>query len=403
MFAGLTDKKLLPALLLLWLMGIYLRLPILVIPPLAPYINDQFQLSQSLLGSLTTLPIFMLALGAVAGSLSIARLGPRNTLAAALVLLALASTARGLTDELVWLLVFSLGVGLGAAIMQPALPALLSRWLPAKKLALGTAVYMNGLLMGEFLGAGVTLPVIMPLVDNSWQLTLAIWSLPALLVAAALYLLKEKPGSSEEESLEASSQWMPDWKNPYIWQIGLLLAVTASLFFGTNAYLGSLLEAREEEPLLKPAFFGFNLAQVFASLLMLVKATSWIGRRGPLLLSSLGCLVGMLGLLLTSAWLSIAFAFILSFWAGVLLILLVALPPQLAPGKAAGRLAAGAFTLAYSLSFFLPLLGGLLADLTGDPAHALWLLFVVGLTALPLAWRFPLPGNNQNPDKASAT
>ena len=44
-------------------------------------------------------------------------------------------------------------MGLGVAMMQPSLPALLPRWLEPKHLAIGSAIYMNGMLMGEFIGA----------------------------------------------------------------------------------------------------------------------------------------------------------------------------------------------------------------------------------------------------------
>jgi CP family cyanate transporter-like MFS transporter len=389
MLAEPNKGQLLLALILLWLMGLYLRLPILVIPPLSPFINADLNLSQTLLGSLTTLPILMLSLGALLGSLAILRLGARNGLVLALILVAVTSAARGFTDNLAWLLAFTSLMGLGIAIMQPALPALLPRWLDDRKLALGTAVYMNGMLMGEFLGAGITLPLLMPLMENSWQQTLIAWSLPALVIAVIAFLPRQREDTSSSTQVDEKS-WMPDWKNPFLWRIGLMLAASASLFFGTNAYLGSLLEERAELNKLEAAFFWFNVAQVAASLLMLVMINHWVARRQPLIASTLLSLAGMLGLLMTSGWLSIAFAFFLSFWAGVLLILLVALPPQLLPGRQAGRLAAGAFTLAYGLSFLIPLLGGRLADWTGQPSHALWLLFSLSLPALWLAWRFPL-------------
>ena len=38
----------------------------------------------------------------------------------------------------------------GIAIMQPALPALVRQWLP-ERIGFGTALYTNGLLVGETL------------------------------------------------------------------------------------------------------------------------------------------------------------------------------------------------------------------------------------------------------------
>lgn len=376
------------AFVILWLTGLYLRLPILVVPPLTAAINEDLNLPQALLGSLTTLPVFMLSVGAILGSLVILHLGARNTLAMALAIVGLASAARGLTDQLPWLLVFSVIMGLGIAIMQPALPTLLTRWLQPTQLALGSAVYMNGMLMGEFIGAGLTLPIIMPWLNNSWQMTLLFWSLPALLVVLLLFIPKQH--ALPADSNKTNRSWMPNWSDPLLWRMGFLLAVSASLFFGGNAYLSSFLAERGESHLLEAAFFWFNISQMFASVLMLFMARRWIARILPIKISLLLTISGMLGMLLFSGWLSLMFGFMLSFWAGILLILLVALPPQLRTGHEAGKLAAGAFTVSYSLSFFLPLAGGLVADWFGQASFSLWFLLILSLPAIPLAWGFPL-------------
>ena len=44
--------KLLPVAVLLWLAGVYLRIPVLVAPPLAPFISDELALTQALTGAL---------------------------------------------------------------------------------------------------------------------------------------------------------------------------------------------------------------------------------------------------------------------------------------------------------------------------------------------------------------
>lgn len=380
------------AFIILWLTGLYLRLPILVVAPLTAAINDDLNLPQALLGSLTTLPVLMLAMGAILGSLVIMRLGSRNALAIALAVVGIASAARGLTDQLSLLLIFSVLMGLGIAVMQPALPALLTRWLQPTHLALGSAVYMNGMLMGEFIGAGLTLPILMPLVNHSWQMALLVWSLPALLVVLLVFLPKQHtlPASNSKPN----KGWMPNWSDPLLWRMGFLLAVSASLFFGGNAYLSSFLEGRGESDLLEAAFFWFNIAQMFASILMLFMARRWVARILPIKISLLLTISGMLGMLIFTGGLSLFFGFMLSFWAGILLILLVALPPQLRSGHEAGKLAAGAFTVSYSLSFFLPLAGGLVADWFGQASFSLWFLLLMALPAIPLAWGFPLENKN---------
>lgn len=370
---------------LLWLAGVYLRIPVLVAPPLAPFISDELGLTQALTGALTTLPILMLAIGAMPGSLAISRIGPRNTLAMAMVIMVIGSAGRGLVPDTTTLMLASAVMGLGVAMMQPALPALLPRWLAPHHLAIGSAIYMNGMLMGEFIGAGITLPVLMPLLDNSWRATLLAWSLPALLVAAALFLPKRDLARPVRRSA-----WLPDWKNPLTLRIGLLLGLSGSMFFGLNAYMGNLLEQQGHFEKLADALFWYNFAQVVASLLMLKMARFWVGKRSMIILMAVLSIAGTGGTLVLEGWPAIFSATLMSFVAGILLILLVALPPLLVRSEDTGRLSAGTFLVGYTLAFSVPMIGGLIADWSGDIRHAIMVMVGYSLLVLPIAFTLDL-------------
>lgn len=378
-------NRLLPVAILLWLAGAYLRIPILVAPPLAPYIADELALSQTLTGALTTLPILMLAIGAMPGSLAISRLGPRNTLALALLIATIGSLARGLAPDTGLLMAAGAVMGLGIAMMQPALPSLLPRWLAPHHMAMGAAIYMNGMLMGEFVAAGITLPVIMPLVGESWRASLIAWSLPALLVVAALFLPRRDLARPTRKVA-----WLPDWSNPLTLQIGLLLGVSSSLFFGFNAYMSSLLEQRGELDQLTDALFWYNSAQVVSSLLMLKMARLWVGRKSPLILMLILSLLATAGAVLMPGWPGIISATFMSFTAGILLILMVAVPPLLVSAAETGRLSAGNFLVGYTVAFVVPMIGGLVSDASGDIRHAIWVMIAYGVLVLPVAFNLKL-------------
>ena len=385
--------KLLPVAVLLWLAGVYLRIPVLVAPPLAPFIGDELALTQALTGALTTLPILMLAIGSMPGSLAIARIGPRNTLALAMVIMVIGSAGRGLMPDTLTLMIASAVMGIGVSMMQPSLPALLPRWLEPHHLALGSAIYMNGMLMGEFIGAGITLPVLMPLLDNSWRATLVAWSLPALLVAAALFLPKRDRAKPVRKVA-----WLPDWHNPLTLRIGLLLGLSGSLFFGLNAYMGNLLQHQGQFDKLPDALFWYNLAQVFASLIMLKMARYWVGRRGVIATLASISLLGAIGAVMLTGWWSIVSATLMSLVAGMLLILLVAIPPLVVSAAETGRLSAGTFLVGYTVAFCVPMLGGVVADWTGDARHALMLMITYGLLVLPLAFTLNLERKKDQPE-----
>lgn len=67
---------------------------------------------------------------------------------------------RGWVDDAVWLWAASILMGLSIAAFQTALPSAVSIWTPSH-LALGSAVYLNGMMVGELAAAGLTIPWVM--------------------------------------------------------------------------------------------------------------------------------------------------------------------------------------------------------------------------------------------------
>ena len=371
------------ALVLLWGAGLYLRLTVMVAPPLAPLIGQELSLSQTATGALTTFPILMLAIAGLGASWLISRIGARYTLFMALLLVAASSSARGLGDTTM-LFVATAIMGVGIAGIQPALPTLLTEWIP-ERIAFGTAVYMNGMLIGEVLGSTLTLPVMLPLANGDWRLAILFWSLPAIIPAFGLLILSR---ARTEVAVDTGS-WMPAWNEALVWRLGILLGASGSLFFGTNAYLGTVLNGRGEGELLSMGLILLNGTQLIASLLMFWLSRHWIGRAGPIIilmalgLSALTFFVivpGIPGLLaLAPAGIS----------AGMVLILMVGLPPIYAVGNQTAALAAGMFGIGAITNFLIPMLGGIVADLTRIPGMAIVPIVLYCLIALPMARGLP--------------
>src|SRR5580658_6479339 len=167
---------------LLWLGGCALRLPILAIPPVIPLIHDELHLSETAVGLLNGLPLGLFAAAAVPGSLLVARLGVRRTMLIGLVLTALASAARSASVDALTLYAATALTGFGVAVMQPALPAQVRDWVPAR-VPLGTAVYTNGMVMGATLGPALTIWWVLRLVGGSWRLDLVVWAAVIAVIA----------------------------------------------------------------------------------------------------------------------------------------------------------------------------------------------------------------------------
>lgn len=371
---------------LLWLAGVYLRLTVLVAPPLAPLISSDLGLNQTQLGALTTVPVLMLALGALPGSLVISKMGPTLALVLSLVVVAIASASRGLAPP-IWLLFFqTVLMGLAIAVMQPAFPALVLRWCPGYA-ALGSAVYMNGMLMGEFIGGGLTLPVMMPLLDNDWRMVLLIWSLPALPIAAIIFMSGDPGIPHRNTAKEAPLSWIPAFGHARIWHLGIILGAASSGFFGTNAYLSTLLESKGDLEQFPMYLLVFNGTQVIGSLTMVALAKFLIGDRRPVIAMSWGILLGLLGIVLGNVYVALAAVVLLGICTCVQLILLVGLVPQISNVKDAAPLAAGMFSIGYLIAFIFPLLGGLAADALASPRISFIPLIFLTLVAIYLSHR----------------
>src|ERR1700682_1271661 len=73
-------------LVLLWLVGINLRTVVLSVPPTLPALHHALALSYSAGGLLTSLPVLLMALGAIPGAYLVSRVGARRAVAVGLAL-----------------------------------------------------------------------------------------------------------------------------------------------------------------------------------------------------------------------------------------------------------------------------------------------------------------------------
>src|SRR5690348_11579090 len=116
----------------LWPAGGGLRLTLLAVPPVIATIRDDLRLSAAEVGLLSSIPPGMFAIAALAGSLLVARLDLALALAGSLALVAAGSALRGVGSSYVVLLLTTVVMSAGVAIMQPIMPTTVRQWLPTR-------------------------------------------------------------------------------------------------------------------------------------------------------------------------------------------------------------------------------------------------------------------------------
>jgi CP family cyanate transporter-like MFS transporter len=362
---------------LLWLAGNGLRITILAVPPVIPLIRTELGLSETQVGILTGLPPVLFACTAVLGSLLIARFGALTTLVAGLLATAAGSALRGAAPEMWTLYAATVVTGFGVAIMHPSLPPLVRGWLP-HHIGFGTAVFTNGLLVGEILPVALTIPVVLPLLSNSWRESFLLWAAPVVAIALILLLLAPRPPAPSQKTPQ---RWWPDWHDPLIWRLGIALGVANAMYFTANAFLPDYLHHLGRADLVSAALTALNVGQIPASLLLLAVAGKLERAIWPHVVCGAGALAAVIGIVVLPGPGIVACAAILGFFNAAILILMLAMPPLLAPPEDVHRVSAAMFTISYSCAVITPIFSGLLWDMTG----VAWTAFVpLGVCAVVL-------------------
>jgi CP family cyanate transporter-like MFS transporter len=365
-------------LLMLWLGGVDLRLTMLAVPPLIPLIHRELHLDEKAVGALVSLPVLLLAAAAVPGALLIARLGVRGALLIGLGCVAVFGGLRGFGPSTPVLFSATFLMGVGIAVSQPAFPSLVREWFP-RRIAVATAVYSNGILIGETVPTGLTSPVgVLPLAHGDWRWAIAMWSVVVLLSGVAIVLAA--PARGPKPGVPA--RWWPSWREGPAVRIGLVMGMASAVYFGTNAYVPDFLDQTGRHSLITPTLFVLNGAQLLTAPAVALRQRLLTGRVG-FIGSSVLMAIGQLGIVLTPGAGVIFWAFVLGFAAALAFIVTLTLPPRLAAPGDVHRMSAAVFTVQYGTAFVLPLIAGALWDLTGVAALA----FAPGVAATAvMAW-----------------
>ena len=379
-------------LLLLWLGGIDLRLTVLAVPPLIPLIHRDLHLDEKGVGALVSLPILVLAVASVPGALLIAKLGVRGAIIAGLGFVAVFGALRGAGSTSV-LFAATLLMGVGVAVTQPAFPSLVREWFPTR-IAIATAVYSNGILIGETLPVTLTTPVgTLPLAHGDWRWALALWSI--LVVASAVAIGIAAPARSRKLAVQA--RWWPSWLEGQALRIGLVIGMASAVYFGANAFIPDYLDQTGRHELITPMLAVLNAAQLLTAPAVALWPRLLTGRLG--FIGSAGLMaIAQIGIVVTPGPWVVAWAFLLGFATALAFIVTLTLPPKLAAAGDVHRMSAAVFTIQYSTAFVVPLIAGALWDASGLALLA----FIPGVAASAVMGWLALPLRIPSDDRPTA-
>jgi MFS transporter, CP family, cyanate transporter len=366
--------------LLVFIIALNLRPIMAAIGPLFPLLQRESHLNATQLSLLTTLPVVMMGLSALAGPWLLRCVGEVRGIAAGLILLALACLVRGAVPTAEMLIASALVAGIGIGLIQALMPALIKRHFAAQAGTL-MALFTTGIMAGAALAAATAAP----LADaQGLGMALAIPVVPAI-VAVLLWLITLRHRVSA-----ANTQRVKPVRTR---RSGLLM-----VFFGigTGAYTLVLawLPPFYMQHGWTPQHSGYvlgalTLTEVVAGFIVSGLIHRFRDRRFPLLLVLTSLLLGLISLM----WLGGALAWLptvlLGLGIGALfpLSLIVTLDHARSPEEAAGLLS---FVQGggYLLAALMPLMAGIVRD-RADSLDSAWAIMSVGVVVLMvMALRF---------------
>jgi len=331
------------------------------------------------LGALTTIPVLCMGVFALQVPRVAGRLGTRMSVAAGLLLLAVAMGLRSI-EAAPWLLfVTAFLVGVGIAVVAGLVPALVRASIPGAT-GFASGIWTAVMFSGAALGGALT-----PLLAHwfgSWGLALAAWGLPAL-VALIVWLSVPTLSEALPEKSRVRIRELP-WRDRRAWALTLYSAINSIVFYSTVAWLAPSYVSRGYSQASAGGLFGFYVLGTIAAGLSL----PWLAQRrgarrallaGTVVVATMGLLV--IGFFPNTATLPVLaiFGFALS---GSFALVLALLSEYGRDGAGSEKLTAMVFFVTYVVAAIGPLLIGRLVGATGSWPVVYSVLAVICLVQL---------------------
>lgn len=361
--------------------ALILRPPVAQVGPILEVIQSSLGLDSSQSAILAAIPVLCFGFGAFASPALVRRFGINRTMIYLLAVLFIAIAARPYAG-FVGLLVGTTLAGLAMAVANVILPSVVRGRFP-KHVVVLTSAYTTLLAVSASFAAAFSYPSALAL---GWQISLALWSLPALLALLLSFsLLHGDQSVNESESENPSGDTKRVLRSPRAWAIIFLFGIQSLGFYALLAWLPSLainsgIDPNEAGALLSlMTIVGVPLGLLLSSNFGRFKSLSLVGT-----LTSLVTLAGMC-LLLLEMWIPAAIAI------GVGQASSFPLALSLISTRAGNqRLTTMLSSLAQGIGYLIAAAGtflfGWVATVTGNWHLSVWGLIVLTLVQAVAAW-----------------
>ena len=225
----------------IFFVSLNLRPSVTSIGPLVNTIQEQLQVSSTMMSLLTSIPVFCMGLFAPFAVPMQKKFGYRTSINILMLLIGVATAARYYFDSFAALIITSFLTGFAIAIISPIINAYIKETFK-EKMAPVIGIYSFAIGGGASLSAGLTGPLYES--SNNWSYALAIWGALAILALIFWTLAVEKNVTVEETNEVPQEEGRNPWKSGLAWIILLYFGLQTALFFSLTAWLPSMGQER---------------------------------------------------------------------------------------------------------------------------------------------------------------
>lgn len=215
-----------------------LRAPLTSVGSLIPAIRDSLGMSNTVIGTITTLPLIAFALISPISPKLANRFGMERTILFSMVILAVGIGLRSVTGVSTLFIGTAL-IGVAISFGNVLLPGLIKLTFPFR-IGLLTGLYAVCMNIFGALASGVSVPL-----SNinmlGWQGALGIW-IVLTLVAIGVWMPQAKhPTSLPDYDSGEEKEKVNFWKSPTAWQITVFMGVQSLMFYTLLTWLPDIL------------------------------------------------------------------------------------------------------------------------------------------------------------------
>jgi CP family cyanate transporter-like MFS transporter len=370
------------------LASLNMRAALASVSPLVSEISQSFGLSSTASSLVTSVPVLFLGLGALVAPWLARRFGSEPVLLFALLLLAVGILVR-VAPSAVALYGGGVLVGTAIALLNVLMPGLIKRDFPDKAASM-TSVYTGAMITGATLVAASSVPLEKAF-GGSWEASLAVWSLLAVLAAVAWLpqVLIARGRTGHEVRTATSSASSPAgksvWRSPLAWQVTLFMGLQSLWSYVLIAWMPTIFTDHGMSRSTAGVIFAFNnLIQVAGAFGVPLLAGRMRSQRPLIVLVTSLVAAGYAGLMVapvSGAWLWAAVLGIGQGGAVGLALTLIVL--RSGDARTAAQLSGMAQTIGYLLAAAGPIAAGAVHQATGG--WTVPIALVLGVCAAALA------------------